>query len=166
MSGSLSVCQRAACGSATCGGAGRKPDRAAVRRADAEPADQPGRYRTGTDAVGVGLSAFAGRAFVGLPIRPLQPLHIRLSELPIIGPLLFHYDALVYLSLLLCALLAWALKHTRVDCGCGQSANHRDGACPGRAGDAHSLFRGAVPGDERCAGAYLSTALTPCGPKA
>src|SRR5580658_3517703 len=56
---------------------------------------------------GVGLSAFAGRPFVGLPITRVPALHIPLlTDLPVLGPLLFHYDLLVYLSLFLCALIA------------------------------------------------------------
>jgi ABC-type uncharacterized transport system permease subunit len=113
---------------------------------------------------GVGLSAFAGRAFVGLPIRPLQPLHIPgLSGLPIVGPLLFQYDPLVYLSLVLCALLAWTLKRTRVGLrlravGESPAMAHALGEPVTRIRYLAVLFGGAMSG---IAGAYLSTALTP-----
>src|SRR5580658_5818352 len=64
---------------------------------------------------GVGLSAFAGRAFVGLPITRVPFLHLPLlSDLPVLGPLLFHYDLLVYLSVALCVLIAWVLRATRL----------------------------------------------------
>src|SRR5471032_1317760 len=42
---------------------------------------------------GVGLSAFAGRSFVGLAIPRVPQLRIPLlTDLPMIGPLLFHHD--------------------------------------------------------------------------
>jgi ABC-type uncharacterized transport system permease subunit len=73
---------------------------------------------------GVGLSAFAGRSFVGLPIRPLPALHIPLlTELPLVGPLLFHYDPLVYLSLC-CARSSPGCSSARARaCGCERWAN-------------------------------------------
>ncbi len=53
---------------------------------------------------GVGLSASIGQGFVGTPMRPLPKLAIPgLSEVPLIGPLLFGHDPLVYLSILLLA---------------------------------------------------------------
>jgi simple sugar transport system permease protein len=113
---------------------------------------------------GVGLSAFAGRSFVGLPIRPLPPLHIPLlTDLPLAGPLLFHYDPLVYLSLLLCALTAWVLKRTRVGLrlrAVGESPQmaHVLGEPVIRIRYIAVLFGGAMSG---IAGAYLSTSLTP-----
>src|SRR5580658_4394135 len=63
---------------------------------------------------GVGLSAFAGRSFVGLPITRVPLLHIPvLSELPVLGQLLFRYDPLVYGSIVLAGLVAWLLRATR-----------------------------------------------------
>jgi ABC-type uncharacterized transport system permease subunit len=48
---------------------------------------------------GVGLSAFMGQSYVGMPIERLPALDIPLlSDLPFFGPLLFSYDAIVYLS--------------------------------------------------------------------
>jgi general nucleoside transport system permease protein len=59
---------------------------------------------------GVGLSAFVGRSFVGLPIARVPQLHIPLlTDLPFFGPLLFHYDLPEYLSIVLCAAIAWML---------------------------------------------------------
>jgi simple sugar transport system permease protein len=113
---------------------------------------------------GVGLSAFAGRSFVGLPIARLPPLHIALlSELPVLGPLLFHYDLMVYLSLALCALIAWLLKRTRAGLrlravGEAPEIAHALGEPVTRIRYLAVLFGGAMSG---IAGAYLSTALTP-----
>ena len=51
---------------------------------------------------GIGLSALLGESFVGIAITPLVKLPIPvLSELPIIGDLLFNHNILVYLSVIL-----------------------------------------------------------------
>ena len=48
---------------------------------------------------GIGLSALIGSSFVGIPVERLPRLRIPgLSDLPVIGPLLFGHDVLVYLS--------------------------------------------------------------------
>ncbi|MGA2023173.1 MAG: ABC transporter permease [Steroidobacteraceae bacterium] len=113
---------------------------------------------------GVGLSAFAGRSFVGLPIARVPPLHIPvLSDLPVFGPLLFRYDPLVYLSIVLCALIAWMLQRTRAGLrlravGEAPAVAHSLGEPVTRIRYLAVLFGGAMSG---IAGAYLSTALTP-----
>ncbi len=113
---------------------------------------------------GVGLSAFMGRGFVGIPIARVPPVHIPLlTDLPIIGPLLFHYDLLVYLSFLLCLLIAWALQSTRMGLrlravGEAPAVAHALGEPVTRIRYLAVLFGGAFSG---IAGAYLSTALTP-----
>jgi simple sugar transport system permease protein len=113
---------------------------------------------------GVGLSAFAGRAFVGLPIRRVPPLHIPwLTDLPVLGALLFHYDLLVYLSIALCVLMAWVLKSTRLGLrlravGEQPAVAHALGEPVIRIRYLAVLFGGAMSG---IAGAYLSTAVTP-----
>ncbi|HTY50214.1 MAG TPA: ABC transporter permease [Steroidobacteraceae bacterium] len=112
---------------------------------------------------GTGLSAFLGRGYVGATIQPLPPLDLPGAGLPVLGPLLLHYDALVYLSFALCALVAWVLGRTRT--GLRLRAV---GEAPRVAHDLGEpvllirylavLFGGAMAG---IAGAYLSTALTP-----
>jgi ABC-type uncharacterized transport system permease subunit len=63
---------------------------------------------------GIGLSALVGSGFVGIPVERLPKLQIpALSELPVIGPLLFNHDALVYLSVLATIGVAWFLVRTR-----------------------------------------------------
>src|ERR687898_1704016 len=48
---------------------------------------------------GIGLSAMVGSGFVGIPVDRLPRLSISgLTDLTIIGPLLFGHDVLVYLS--------------------------------------------------------------------
>lgn len=57
--------------------------------------------------LGIGLSSFAGENLVGKTTSGFQPLPIPgLSRLPILGPVLFQQNILVYLSLLL-AFLSW-----------------------------------------------------------
>jgi len=113
---------------------------------------------------GVGLSAFVGQGFVGLPIDRVPELNIPfLSSVPVLGPLLFKYDAVVYLSLVLYFAVSWFLYRS--------SPGLRLRAVGESPGVAHSigervilirylavLFGGATSG---IAGAYLSTALTP-----
>jgi general nucleoside transport system permease protein len=63
---------------------------------------------------GVGLSAFIGQAYVSVMIAGVKPLSIPgLSNLPVIGKLLFAHSPFVYLSLLLCALVHAFLYRTR-----------------------------------------------------
>ncbi|MEE8272714.1 MAG: ABC transporter permease [Alphaproteobacteria bacterium] len=63
---------------------------------------------------GIGLSALVGSGFVGVPVVPLPKLAIAgISDLPIVGPLLFGHDALVYLSIAATAGVAWFLKKSR-----------------------------------------------------
>ncbi len=113
---------------------------------------------------GVGLSAFAGRGFVGLALTRLAPLDIPvLGALPLIGPLVFHQDLLVYLSIGACAGTAWFLKSTRAGLrlravGESPAVAHALGEPVNRIRYLAVLFGGAMSG---IAGAYLSTSLTP-----
>jgi ABC-type uncharacterized transport system permease subunit len=113
---------------------------------------------------GLGLSAFAGRKFTGLPIEGIPSLSIPvLSHLPVIGPLLFRFDAAVYGSIVLYAVIERVLNHTRS--GLKLRAVGESPAIAHALGQPVLLtrylavvFGGATSG---MAGAYLSTALTP-----
>jgi simple sugar transport system permease protein len=113
---------------------------------------------------GLGLSAFAGRGFAGLPIQGIRALSIPwLSDLPVAGPLLFRYDPAVYGSLLLYLAVEYTLKRTRIGLqlrAVGESPGiaHSLGQPVMRTRYLAVLFGGATSG---IAGAYLSTALTP-----
>ncbi|MBT6386821.1 MAG: ABC transporter permease, partial [Alphaproteobacteria bacterium] len=62
---------------------------------------------------GVGFSALIGSAFVGFAIEPLPKLNLPgLSEIPIVGPLLFGQDFLVYLSFASVFAVGWFLKNS------------------------------------------------------
>jgi ABC-type uncharacterized transport system permease subunit len=113
---------------------------------------------------GVGLSAFAGRKFTGMPIDGIPSLSIPvLSNLPVVGPLLFRFDAAVYGSILLYLVLARVINHTRIGLqlravGESPSIAHSLGQPVMLTRYLAVLFGGATSG---VAGAYLSTALTP-----
>lgn len=113
---------------------------------------------------GIGLSAFLGRSFVGTPIQRLPALDIPLlSDIPWLGPLLFHYDAVVYVSLLLFGAVSWFLYRSRMGLrlraiGEAPAVAHSLGEPVIRIRYLATVFGGAMSG---LAGAYLSTALTP-----
>ena len=63
---------------------------------------------------GVGLSALLGGPYVGSRIAGLPELSIPwLSELPVLGPILFRHDALVYAAVPVAVLTWWVLFFTR-----------------------------------------------------
>ena len=113
---------------------------------------------------GVGLSAFVGRGLVGQTVLPLAHLHFPvLSDLPFFGPLLFRFDAMVYVSIILALVIAWVLARTRVGLvirAIGESPRsaHAIGYPVIALRYGAVLFGGALAG---LAGAYMSLALTP-----
>jgi simple sugar transport system permease protein len=112
---------------------------------------------------GVGLSAYLGRDFAGLPIVGIKPLAIPLlSSLPVVG-FLFRFDVLVYGSLLLYWLVQRFLLRTHNGLklravGESPAVAHAVGQPVIRIRYLAVMFGGATSG---VAGAYLSTALTP-----
>ncbi|WP_425406518.1 ABC transporter permease [Hwanghaeella sp.] len=113
---------------------------------------------------GIGLSALIGKSYVGIAVEPLAKLHIpALSEIPLLGPVLFGQDALVYLSLL--SVLAVYVFMTRTRAGLvlravgdSHEAAHAIGYSVIRIRYLAVLFGGAMAG---LAGAYLSLVYTP-----
>ncbi len=68
----------------------------------------------GLTLFGLGLSALIGKPYEGIKSPVLQKLDIPvLSDLPIVGPILFGHDPVVYLSLILVAGVWYALKYSR-----------------------------------------------------
>jgi simple sugar transport system permease protein len=112
---------------------------------------------------GIGLSAFAGRSFAGLPIDGVAPVSIPLlSSLPVAGAL-FRFDWLVYGSIALYFGVNYFLRRTRAGLrlraiGESPTAAHALGQPVIRTRYLAVMFGGAMSG---IAGAYLSTALTP-----
>src|ERR1700710_469195 len=64
---------------------------------------------------GRGFSALVGAGYVGVPPPTLPKLHIPLlSDVPVLGPVVFGHDVLVYLSLVILALVAWCIRSTHL----------------------------------------------------
>lgn len=64
--------------------------------------------------LGGGMSALLGRDHIGQTIAGMMPFKIPLlGDVPLLGPLFFHHDAMVYLSYALVAFLCWFLFRTR-----------------------------------------------------
>jgi len=113
---------------------------------------------------GVGLSALMGANFVGTPFAGLPKLDIPgLSTMPVLGPLLFGHDFLVYLSFFMVAFVAWFIFRTRPGLilravGDNHDAAHSIGHPVILVRYLAVLFGGAMAG---LGGAYLSLAYTP-----
>ncbi|HEX9999243.1 MAG TPA: ABC transporter permease [Actinoplanes sp.] len=64
--------------------------------------------------LGGGLTAMFGATYVGKAIEPFRPWPIPLlSDIPVVGPVLFSHDPLVYLSYLLAPAMWWLLFRSR-----------------------------------------------------
>ena len=113
---------------------------------------------------GVGLSAFIGQSYVSYSLPGLKPIAIPLlADIPLIGPILFTQDAVVYLSLLAYALVTWTLARTRLGLllkavGESPEAAHAIGYPVIAIRIGAVAFGGAMAG---IVGAYLSTVYTP-----
>ncbi|MGB0848811.1 MAG: ABC transporter permease [Thiolinea sp.] len=113
---------------------------------------------------GIGLSAFIGQEYSSVALDGIKALNITgLSDLPIAGKLLFSYDPLVYLALLMFPLVAWFLYRSRAGLilralGESPSSAHALGYPVIRIRYMAVLFGGAMAG---IGGAYLSLAYTP-----
>ena len=113
---------------------------------------------------GVGLSALLGQNMVGIAYEGLPKLFIPgISEISVIGPLLFTHDALVYLSLVLPFAVAWFLYRTRAGLilravGDSHDAAHAIGYSVIGIRYLATMFGGAMAG---LAGAYLSLSYSP-----
>ncbi len=113
---------------------------------------------------GVGLSALLGQSLVGVAYNGLPKLAIPyLSDIPLLGPLLFNHDILVYGALAVVVTVAWFIKSTRPGLilravGDSHDAAHAIGYPVLKIRFAAILFGGAMAG---VAGAYLSLAYSP-----
>lgn len=113
---------------------------------------------------GSGVSAFVGRNFGSAPIEALKPLDIPLlSQLPVVGPMLFRFDAMVYLAFVLFGAISWFLYRTKAGLvlrtmGESPETSHAIGYPVVRIRYMAVLFGGLMAG---LAGAYLSVAYTP-----
>jgi len=113
---------------------------------------------------GLGLAGLIGENFTGLPGVKLQAVRVPLlSDLPLLGPVVFGQDPLVYVSVALTGLVAWTLARTRLGLviraiGGNHHSAHALGYPVIRVRYACILFGGACAG---LAGGYLSLVYTP-----
>ena len=113
---------------------------------------------------GVGLSALLGQDLVGIAYAGLPTLPIPLlANIPIVGPLLFNHDILVYGSFAMVAVVFWFLTRSRAGLivravGDSHEAAHAMGYPVLRIRFLAILFGGGMAG---LAGAYLSLAYSP-----
>jgi general nucleoside transport system permease protein len=113
---------------------------------------------------GIGLSAFVGHNLAGTPLPPLRAINIPgLTSIPVVGDLLFHYDIMVYLSLVLFAGVQWFLTKSHAGLtlraiGESPSVAHAIGKPVLTTRYLAVMFGGACAG---IAGAYLSLVQTP-----
>lgn len=113
---------------------------------------------------GLGLSALIGDRFVSVPGLGLGRIHIPvLSDIPLIGPVIFGEDPLVYLGIALTIAISWFLFRTRGGLiiratGDNHSSAHALGYAVVRTRFLAVLFGGACAG---LAGGYLSIVYTP-----
>ena len=113
---------------------------------------------------GLGLSALIGHSFVGETFPGLPKLDIPLiSKIPIIGPLVFGQDVLVYMSVASVFFAGWFLNKTRWGLvlravGENHDAAHAIGHPVNFVRMMAVLFGGSMAG---LGGAYLSLAYTP-----
>ena len=113
---------------------------------------------------GIGLSALIGQGYVGTPLDALPRLDVPgISDIAVIGPIVFGQDILVYLSFAMVGAVIWFLYHTRgglVLRAVGEShdAAHAIGYPVIAIRYLAVVFGGAMAG---IGGAYLSLAYTP-----
>lgn len=113
---------------------------------------------------GLGLSALVGHGFVGVTFAGVPSLYIPfLSDLPIIGKIIFGQDYMVYMSVAAAIGIGWFLTKTRAGLilravGENHDAAHAIGYPVIRVRFLAVLFGGAMAG---LGGAYLSLAYTP-----
>lgn len=113
---------------------------------------------------GLGLSALLGQSYVGIKAPSTPKLDLGpLSDLPVVGPILFSHDLVVYLSIAIIAGVGIILRHTRAGLvlravGESHDAAHALGYKVVRIRLLAIAFGGACAG---LGGAYLSLVRVP-----
>jgi len=118
----------------------------------------------GLTLFGLGLSALIGQGYIGIKAPEVPDLHIPLlADIPVIGPIVFQHDPIVYVGLLLIAAVWAFLKYTRAGLilravGENHEAAHALGYKVIRIRLLAIMFGGACAG---LGGAYLSLVRVP-----
>lgn len=118
----------------------------------------------GLTLFGLGLSSLIGKPYEGMKSPVMKTLDIPvLSDIPVLGPILFRHDPMVYVSLALVALVWYVLKFTRAGLilravGENHEAAHALGYKVVRVRLLAIMFGGACAG---FGGAYLSLFRVP-----
>ena len=113
---------------------------------------------------GTGLSGFIGLSYVGESLEGLQEMTFwGLNEIPLLGPMFFSHDIIVYLSVVLCAAVYYFFKSTRgglIVKAVGESPESAQaiGLSVLKVRYMAIVFGGGMAG---MAGAYLSLVITP-----
>jgi len=113
---------------------------------------------------GLGLAALAGQSYSGFSLERFPRLNIPyLTDMPILGPLLFGHDLLIYVSLALVFGVWWFLTRSRAGLilravGENHDAAHAIGYSVLKVRCLAILFGGATAG---LGGAYLAMVQTP-----
>ncbi|MES1152877.1 MAG: ABC transporter permease [Dongia sp.] len=113
---------------------------------------------------GVGFSALIGARYIGQPLPPLPRLHLAgISDIPVLGPIVFGQDALVYFSFVALIGVSWFLYRSHAGLvlravGDSHDAAHAIGYKVTRIRYLAVAFGGAMCG---IAGSYLSLVYTP-----
>ncbi|MEX0344768.1 MAG: ABC transporter permease [Rhizobiaceae bacterium] len=114
--------------------------------------------------LGLGLSALIGRQHESLTVIAPGGINIPiLSDIPLIGPVLFQHNIVVYLSILLAIAIGYCLKYTRLGLAI-RSAGENPEAAHALGYPVHLIRYGSVAFGGLLAGfagAYASTIYTP-----
>lgn len=113
---------------------------------------------------GIGLSGLIGNQYVSIPGLGLDRIHVPvLTDIPLVGPVIFGEDPLVYLAVIVAVVTSWFLFHSRGGLvlravGDNHTSAHSLGYNVIRVRFLAVLFGGACAG---LAGGYLSIVYTP-----
>ncbi|PVA07146.1 ABC transporter permease [Thalassorhabdomicrobium marinisediminis] len=113
---------------------------------------------------GLGLASLLGQGYLGVKAPPFPDWHIPLlSDIPVLGPIVFQHDPIVYLGLAIVAGVWWFLSKTRAGLvlravGENHEAAHGLGYHVVRTRLLAIMFGGACAG---LGGAYLSIVRVP-----
>jgi simple sugar transport system permease protein len=112
---------------------------------------------------GVGLANYLGTSYIGTPAPGFDPLPLPLlSELPVVGPIFFNHDPLVYVSYLIPPLMWLFLYSTRFGLGLRAAGEYPAAATAAGLNVVAYRWLGVVGGGffMGLGGAYLSLAYT------